>query len=179
MAMRIDPSATALAGVLALGVSGAQAFSIERSDGFGHKPPRPEVVEGAEGGLIKLRIVREKTGELAENLDWPEVLVLEAYFSADITAPDRPLNLDCWIYYRDPKGGATEMKGKFPCYAGRVYDGYGHWQKLNVDYRFVPERTDMNGTSGTALLFDPASETNEGIIATYGWRGGIDPDVQE
>lgn len=150
---------------------------MEPFQGLGDKPPVPEVMDAGPGGLIKLRIVREKDGALAYRIDQSEVLVLEAYFSADITKPDQDLNLECWIYYRDPQGGAKELRGKFPCYRGRVSDGNGHWQKLNVDYRFIPEETDQNGTSGIALLFAPASPTYEGIIAIFDWRGGTDSEV--
>ena len=155
------------------------AFSYAPFAGLGDAPPVPEVIAGGLSGLVKVRLVRERDGTLVDHVTKPEVLVLEAYFTTDLAVPDAPIEIDCWIVYRDPHGGAKLMRGPFACYEGRAEDGRGRWQKLNVDYRFLPEKTDMNGTSGMAIVFSPPSVTNEGIIATYDWQGGVEAEADQ
>jgi hypothetical protein len=143
--------------------------------GLGGHPPNPEVWVKMDDELsVRVRIVRDRSGELADAVARPEVLRLELSFTVAPGATDRDVHFNCQVRFMDAEARSSEVVAKGPCYDGRLSDGSGVFQPMDFKFRFKPNLADPAGTSGVKVQF---GETGSGIFRTltptYDWTGGM------
>lgn len=143
--------------------------------GLGTHEPVPEKMGKIDNDLsIRVRLVREKTGDFAIALKKGEIVRVEVDYIGRDGATDRPISLVCSAQFIDTKGekSATSINGK-PCMDGRLQDSWGRFSSLDMNLRFQAEATDPAGTYGVVVRVDDSvSGKHVVLVPTYGWQDG-------
>jgi hypothetical protein len=159
--------------------AGAAGMALAANDpvklGLGNQPSDPEKV-GKIGSdlIIRARLIREKSGELAAKVKKGEVVRVDLDFLAVEGAKDRPMSVVCSAQFIDVTGKTSEssISGK-PCGEGRIGDGYGRYVDLDFSLRFRPETGDPAGTNGVVIrVEDSYSGKTVALVPTYDWVDG-------
>jgi hypothetical protein len=172
--MNIKSVGTVLAIALALA---NPAFAETKADslGLGDHAADPEKIGKIGNDLsIRVRLIREKNGELAGLVPKGETVSLQVDYIGREGAKDRPVALVCYGQFIDTKAETSKMivNGK-PCFEGRLEDSYGRFTRLGMDLRFRPEASDPNGTYGVVVkVEDSVSGKSVTLVPTYAWQDG-------
>ena len=162
--------------VWALVLLGGAAWAETEVDayGLGYHDPNPQVWLKIDPELsVRARILHDKTGVLADEVTEPEVLRLEVAFTAVDGARDREVRFTCRVRFVDPGAEWSDAVADKPCYAGRLADGAGVFQLLDLDLRFRPQRSDPSGTAGVMVsVTEEVSGERKALVPTYRWKGG-------
>ncbi len=162
-----------LAVVLAMATPVAAETEVD-AYGLGRNPPAPEKWTKIDEDLsIRARVVRDKSGELADVVKRPEVLRLEVAFFARKGAADRKIVLTCAAYFMDAKAQHSQKAAAVPCYSGQLHDADGKFQPLDFELKFRPVTSDPAGTSAVAVeVTDTVINDHVMLWPTYDWQGG-------
>ena len=172
--MKIRSIFAALTVAVAL-ASTAVAKSNPDKLGLGDYKPAPEKIGKIDNDLtIRVRLIREKTGDFAIALKKGEIVEVQVEFIGRDGAKDRPIALVCSVEFIDTKGETTasSVSGK-PCMDGRLEESYGRFTRLNMPLRFRADEKDPAGTYGVVVRVDD-SLSGKGVVLvpTYGWQDG-------
>lgn len=160
--------------LLALAAPAAAETEVD-AFGLGTNPPVPEQWTKIDQDIsIRARVVRNKSGALADVVKKPEVLRLELAFFAREGAADRAVALTCSVYFLDAAAVRSDpVMADVPCYAGRLSDATGKFQPLDIDLKFRPVASDPAGTSAVAVRVTDTVITDSVMLwPTYNWHGG-------
>lgn len=161
------------AAILALALPAAAETEVD-AYGLGPNPPAPEQWTKIDEDIsIQARVVRDKSGALADVVKRPEVLRLELAFFAREGAADRKVNLTCTAYFLDAEATRSDPVASGPCYSGHLLDAEGKFQLLDFELRFKPVASDPAGTSAVAVqVTDTVINDRVMLWPTYDWQGG-------
>lgn len=160
--------------LLALAAPAAAETEVD-AYGLGTNPPVPEQWTKIDADIsIRARVVRNKSGALADVVKKPEVLRLELAFFAREGAADRAVALTCSVYFLDAAAVRSDpVMADVPCYTGRLSDASGKFQPLDLDLKFRPVARDPAGTSAVAVTVTDTEITDSVMLwPTYDWEGG-------
>lgn len=161
--------------LLALAAPAAAETEVD-AFGLGSNPPVPEQWTKIDEDIsIRARVVRNKSGALAEVVKKPEVLRLELAFFAREGAADRAVALTCSVYFLDAEAVRSEpVMADVPCYTGRLSDATVKFQPIDLDLKFRPVASDPAGTSAVAVRVTDTVITDSVMLwPTYDWQGGM------
>jgi hypothetical protein len=160
--------------LLALATPAAAETEVD-AYGLGANPPVPEQWTKIDADIsIRARVVRDKSGALADVVKKPEVLRLELAFFAREGAADRAVALTCSVYFLDAAAVRSDpVVAEVPCYTGRLADASGKFQPIDLDLKFRPVASDPAGTSAVAVrVKDTVISDGVMLWPTYDWQGG-------
>ncbi|EEW23870.1 hypothetical protein [Rhodobacter ferrooxidans] len=159
--------------LLACGLAGAAGAETE-VDAYGlgpHKPNPEEWIKLDDAVSLRVRIVHDKSGELAPTITRAEVLRLEVAFTAANGAKDRPLRFHCKVKFVSPEAEWSDWKADQPCFEGRLAQGLGTFVPLDLDFRFRPKASDPRGTSGVSVQFtEEIANDHLTLTPTFRWE---------
>jgi hypothetical protein len=143
--------------------------------GLGNHDPVPEKVGKIDKDLtIRVRLIREKTGDFAIALRKGEIVDVEVSYIGRDGAEDRPVSLVCTVQFIDTQAEktASTISGK-PCMEGRLQDSWGRFARLDMTLRFRAEEKDPAGTYGVIVRVDDSvTGKHVTLVPTYGWPDG-------
>lgn len=138
------------------------------------KPAQPEdLIVFSDMIRMGARVVFDKNEALADEVELPAKLRLEVGFMTDTAAGDQKVKLRCEVRFVAPDGVVSDWKANKICYEGNLADTAGDWTLIPLDFKFIPEKTDLNGASGVEVqVTDEVSGLRKVMMPTYGWMGG-------
>lgn len=157
--------------------AGSPVFADSKADklGLGSHDPDPEKTGKIDNDLfIRVRLIRDKSGDFAVGVKKGEVVRVEVDYIGRDGAKDRPISLICSVKFIDTKAETSEstISGK-PCLDGRLQDSSGRYNPLNMNLRFRAETKDPAGTYGVVVRVDDSySGKHVVLVPTYGWVDG-------
>ena len=164
--------------VLAIAMAaGGAALAETKADTFGlgnHEAAPEKMGKIGKDITIRVRLIREKTGELASVVTKGETVAVKVDFIGREGAKDRPIALVCYAQFIDTvaEKSAMSVNGK-PCLEGRLEDSYGRFSPLDMSLRFHAEASDPAGTYGVVVkIEDSVSGQHVVLVPTYAWVDG-------
>ena len=125
---------------------------------------------------VRARILDEG-GQLARTARRGDILTLALDFYVQPGAQDRPVALECSIFFYDATGAASDYQlTSRPCYAGRMKDASEHFQPLDLDFRFTNTDRDPLGTAAVVVqVTDTAINDGIALSPTYQLQKDLRP----
>jgi hypothetical protein len=174
--MKMKAIGAAIAFAAILGGSASAETNVEKY-GLGTSQAAPEKSgKLTNEATIRVRLIKEKSGELANSIGKGEIIVVRAEVLGREAANGKLISLICSAKFIDAAGETSESSvDSKPCFEGQTDDYYVADEFLDLDMklRFRGSPEDANGTYGVVVkVQDSISGKQVVLVPTYSWQGG-------